>query len=138
MKHTASHREQVKQTEAGLKEQMNRAGCMKLENVSALLVLQIASGEFLALSQDQFEEARALGRRIMSAAPVAANDGPEEKLLTAEEMEARTSIPASWFLGASTAERDSACALRQIRAVQLLRGLRSLRARPSFRRGGKQ
>jgi hypothetical protein len=71
---------------------------MKPENVSSLLVLQVASGEFLALSQDQFEEARALGRRITAAARVAANDEPDQRLLTAEEMEARTSIPATWFL----------------------------------------
>jgi hypothetical protein len=68
--------EQVEQAEARSEEQMNRADRMKPENVSPLFVFQVASGDVLALSQDQFEEARALGRRIMSAAPVAANDGP--------------------------------------------------------------
>lgn len=63
------------------------------------------SGEFLALSLDQFEEARALGQRVVGPAAPPANDPPEEPLLTAEQMETRTSIPATWFL--EQARRDA-------------------------------
>lgn len=71
---------------------------MKAEVVSPLVLVALPSGEFLALSQDQFTEARALGQRVASPSPVAADEPQEEPLLTAEQMEARTSIPATWFL----------------------------------------
>jgi hypothetical protein len=71
---------------------------MKSENLSSLFVFQMPSGEFLALSQDQFEEARALGQRITGVAMVAANDGSVEPLLSAQDMAIRTSVPATWFL----------------------------------------
>ena len=83
---------------------------MKSEHVSSLFVLQMPSGEFLALSQEQFKDARALGRRITSPAPVVTNDGPDHMLLTAEQMEARTSIPATWFLEQPGRTRSRMCA----------------------------
>ena len=62
---------------------------MKSENVSSLIVVQMPSGEFLALPLDQFEEARALGQRVVAPAAPAVNDSHEEPLLTEVKMRLR-------------------------------------------------
>src|SRR5687768_2403366 len=71
---------------------------MKAEAVSALVLVALPTGDFLALSHDQFTEARALGQRVAAPAQAANDRLQDEPLLTAEQMEARTSIPATWFL----------------------------------------
>jgi len=64
-----------------------------------LVLIALPTGDFLALSPEQFTEARTLGMQLAGPARQAANDQPQEApLLSAEQMEARTSVPASWFL----------------------------------------
>ncbi len=64
-----------------------------------LVLIALPTGDFLALSPEQFTEARTLGMQLAGPARQPANDQPQEApLLSAEQMEARTSVPASWFL----------------------------------------
>ena len=72
---------------------------MKREAVPHVVLIAIAPGDFLALSKDQLEEARALAQRMLPRDGETASELPlAEPLMTAEEMEKRTAIPASWFL----------------------------------------
>jgi hypothetical protein len=59
-------------------------------------VLISFGGEFLALSQDQFQEAVKRGRELMPPKPVAAAQ-QADTILDAEGMASVTSVPASWF-----------------------------------------
>ena len=65
---------------------------------AALVFVCLPTGDFLALSRVQFEEARRLGHQLASRGEAVQQTPAEEPLLTAEQMEERTSIPASWFL----------------------------------------
>lgn len=71
---------------------------MKPEPLSPLVLVILPAGDFLALSQTEFAEARALGDHIATPVQAQADRPRDEPLLTAEQMEARTSIPATWFL----------------------------------------
>jgi hypothetical protein len=86
---------------------------------TSLVLVPMPSGEFLALSQDAFAEARALGQRMAGRSPAVRGDAAsitDEPLLTAEQMEERTSIPATWFLEQARKE-----ALPHIRAGKYVR-----------------
>jgi hypothetical protein len=92
---------------------------MKAETVSPLLLVPLSSGEFLALSQDQFTEARELAQRMVTPSRPQADHQQamlDEPLLTAEQMEQRTSIPATWFLEQARKE-----ALPHVRAGKYVR-----------------
>lgn len=60
-------------------------------------VLVPFGGEFLALSQDQLQEAVKRGRELIPPMPVAAAQ-PADTIVDSDGMEAVTGIPASWFL----------------------------------------
>jgi hypothetical protein len=62
--------------------------------VTDLVLLEFA-GEPLAFPREQFEEARARGKALM--VPAAGSSGEPARLLTAEELETATGVPASWF-----------------------------------------
>jgi hypothetical protein len=56
------------------------------------------AGEFLAMSCEQFEEARRRGREIIPPSSTGTAPAAPEEILDAEGMEKRTGIPASWWL----------------------------------------
>ena len=62
------------------------------------LVLIPFGGEILALSHDEFEQARARGRELMPVQAASVPARTEDRILDAEGMERETAIPASWFL----------------------------------------
>jgi hypothetical protein len=79
---------------------------MKPDAISSLVLFAVAPGDFIALSQDQLQQARALARHIVPPAGAAAPQlALQEPLLSADQMEERTMIPASWFL--EQARRDA-------------------------------
>ena len=54
--------------------------------------------ECLALSREQFEEARQRGREIIPPAPQSRVTSAPSEILDADGMETRTGIPATWWL----------------------------------------
>jgi hypothetical protein len=71
------------------------------------VLIPLPSGEFLALSQEQFTAARVLGQQLTGTTPALqpkANDD-EEAMFTAEQMEEKTGVPASWFLEQARQEK---------------------------------
>lgn len=54
--------------------------------------------EYLALSREQFEEARQRGQEIMRPNQAREHATQEDAILDADGMEARTGIPATWWL----------------------------------------
>ncbi len=68
--------------------------------MSEVMVLLEFAGQPLALTQTAFREALERGREMVgvTAPDPAQNGGKEDRLMTAEEMEGRTKVGASWFL----------------------------------------
>ena len=57
------------------------------------------AGEFLALTPAQLASARAVARELIQPGEnVAPSNGDADTLLTAQQLEQRTGVPASWFL----------------------------------------
>jgi hypothetical protein len=73
------------------------------------LVLIPFGSEFLALTHEEFEQARARGRELMPATSPP-TDTPADRILDADGMASMTGVPASWFLEA--ARRGDIPALR--------------------------
>lgn len=67
-------------------------------SVPPVVLIPLAGGDYLALTQAQFAEARALGKQLAGDAQPAASEERAEPLSTAEQIEELTKIPASWFL----------------------------------------
>jgi excisionase family DNA binding protein len=67
------------------------------------LVLVPLGDRFLGLTGEEFKAALARGRLLdgTTTTPAGANGDAPECLLTAEEMEKRTKVPATWFLEAA-------------------------------------
>ncbi len=61
-------------------------------------VLLPFGGEFLALTHEQFEEARRRGRSLVPLAAAPAYVPQVDQLLDSEGMQTATGVPASWFL----------------------------------------
>jgi predicted DNA-binding transcriptional regulator AlpA len=62
-----------------------------------VLLIPVSTGEYLALTQQQFIEAKALAAQIVGEPDTAPCPAPES-LLTAKQLQERTGVPASWFL----------------------------------------
>ena len=73
-------------------------------------VLIAANGIWLSLTAEQFEAARAAAQDFAPVSP-AASVAPPGELLTAEQLEQRTSVPASWW---ETAARENRVPHRRI------------------------
>jgi hypothetical protein len=64
------------------------------------------SGDYVALSQEQFTAAGVLGQQLTdSTRRLQQNATDEEPMFTAEQMEEKTSVPASWFLEQARQEK---------------------------------
>jgi hypothetical protein len=72
--------------------------------------------EFLALTREQFEEARRRGRELMPAATQPVTTVKRDEILDVEGMEQATGIPASWW-----AEQARRSAIPHIRAGKYVR-----------------
>lgn len=59
--------------------------------------------EYLALDREAFDAALQRARELLPSTPSPSQDTTE--VLTAEEMERRTNVPASWFLEAARQEK---------------------------------
>jgi hypothetical protein len=65
----------------------------------APLVLVPVGSDYLALTHDQFLAARALAQNLTHAtAQPQPTTNDQEPMLTAEQMQDKTGVPASWFL----------------------------------------
>lgn len=93
-------------------------------------------GEYLALTPDQLEAARQRGREIMRPAETHVPHPQDDPIFDADGMEARTGIPASWWL--EQARRGEVPHIRAGKYVRfrLNETLASLRAetRPTVRK----
>lgn len=92
-------------------------------------------GEYLALSSEQLAEALKRGREIMPPATTTAAAIAPAEILDAEGAEARTGIPASWWL--EQARRDAIPHIRAGKYVrfELSEALEALRShRPTVRK----
>ncbi len=61
------------------------------------ILIPLPDGRWLALSADSFTEALQAGSALMPATGSVSRPAPSPTLASAEDMEAATGVPASWF-----------------------------------------
>jgi hypothetical protein len=69
------------------------------------VLIPLPDGRWLGLTPEQFLEAEQSGREIRPAPPTGAAPTGHDELLTAEQLEARTNVPASWWEQAARERR---------------------------------
>jgi hypothetical protein len=65
--------------------------------VADRVLVPLPDGRWLALAPEVFREALAEGQRLSASHASPAPAPPTSKLMNAEQMEAATGVPASWF-----------------------------------------
>lgn len=71
---------------------------MKLD---PFLLIPLNSGEFIALTTQEFEQARARGRELMPNQTPSTTAHADDRIVDAEGAATLTGVPASWFLEAA-------------------------------------
>jgi hypothetical protein len=69
------------------------------------VLIPLPDGRWLGLTPEQFAEAEQSGRESGPAPPTDAPVVSHDELLTAEQLEARTNVPASWWEQAARERR---------------------------------
>ena len=69
------------------------------------VLIPLPDGRWLGLTPQQFAEAEQSGREIGPAPPADAAPVSHDELLTAEQLEQRTNVPASWWEQAARERR---------------------------------
>ena len=69
------------------------------------VLIPLPDGRWLGLTPEQFAEAEQSGRELAAATPAAAAAGSRDELLTAEQLEQCTNVPASWWEQAARERR---------------------------------
>jgi hypothetical protein len=69
------------------------------------VLIPLPDGRWLGLTPEQFAEAEQSGRELTPALPSSTPTVGLDELLTAEQLEARTNVPASWWEQAARERR---------------------------------
>ena len=69
------------------------------------VLIPLPDGRWLGLTPEQFAEAEQSGREMRAPPPPNETSDSHDELLTAEQLEERTSVPASWWEQAARERR---------------------------------